>query len=88
MDKPIVVPNLEAGTDARRVEPASGYDRAIVVVALKIVGPAAVIAVIHDLDAVEGHRGLSLNTKTKERPRPLFAVAIYYRGLGREADGR
>ena len=49
------MPDLEASAGASHIEPTSRFDRAIVVIGLKIMRAGDVIAMIYKFDAVEGH---------------------------------
>lgn len=55
MDEPLVVPDLEARTDSGRMEAAGGLNSRLVVVALDVMGPVNVVAVIDEEDVVQSH---------------------------------
>jgi hypothetical protein len=80
MNESGLLPQFETGADARDVKPASGGNRALVLIALKIIRTIDVIAVINELDAVEGHRGFS-DWKTKEQPSRSSALPNLFRLL-------
>ena len=55
MDEPLVMPDLETGTNGGRMETPSSLNSGFVVVALDVVGPVDVVAVIDEVDTVQSH---------------------------------
>ena len=55
VNKPLVVPNIKPGADARNVHAVSGLYHFVVPVMLDVVRRVDVVAMIHEMYAIQNH---------------------------------
>ena len=57
VNEPLIVPDIKTGPDAGNIQTMSSLDRFIIGIVLNMLGRVDVAAMIHEMHAIEWHRG-------------------------------